>query len=112
MDEGFGFREETEVDDQDEKDGQEGDGGIVYLEHICSVQWVDMLRCRMSSGPSLLAELVASACYCVEGVTEMAESRFAEKSLISGELFVILAVVIFPFTCNLSILLASFDRDF
>jgi hypothetical protein len=33
----------------------------------------------------------------------MAESRFVEDSLISGELLVMmLAVVIFPFTCNLS----------
>jgi hypothetical protein len=31
-------------------------------------------------------------------VTEMAESRFAEDSLISDELIVVLAVVIFPFT--------------
>jgi hypothetical protein len=32
----------------------------------------------------------------------MADSRFVEKSLISGELLVKSAVVIFPFTCNLS----------
>jgi hypothetical protein len=32
----------------------------------------------------------------------MAESRFVEDSLISRELLVKLAVVIFPFTCNLS----------
>jgi hypothetical protein len=32
----------------------------------------------------------------------MAESRFVEDSLISRELIVVLAVVIFPFTCNLS----------
>ena len=33
MDEGFGFGEESEVDDQDEEDGEEGDSGVVYFEH-------------------------------------------------------------------------------
>lgn len=66
MDEGFGLGEESKVDDQNQEDGEEGDGGVVYLEHVCCIQWVIMLLCRMSRGPSLFAEIEeALVSYCV-----------------------------------------------